>query len=79
MTGGLTKLADVVIGVGLRHGSDGEEGARVAAQGFTQDVLPEIDAGGPQSLQFGKVHLHTQWATSGCERGKCGGCECVSP
>lgn len=60
MTGGLTKLADVVVGVRLRHGSDGEEGARVAAQGFTQDVLPEIDAGGPQSFQFRKVHLNTQ-------------------
>lgn len=55
----LTELADVVIGVGLWHGSDGEEGARVAAQGFTQDVLPEIDAGRPQSLQFRKVHLNT--------------------
>lgn len=58
MTGGLTELADVVIGVGLRHGSDGEQGAGVAAQGFAQDVLPEIDAGGPQGLQFGKVHLN---------------------
>lgn len=69
MTGGLTKLADVVIGVRLWHGSDGEEGARVASQGFTQDVLPEIDAGGPQRLQFRKVHLNTQWATSRTEHG----------
>lgn len=69
MTGGLTKLADVVVGAGLWHGSDGEEGAGVAAQGFTQDVLPEIDAGGPQRLQFGKVHLSTQWDANRFQHG----------
>lgn len=58
--GGLTELADVVVGAGLWHGSDGEEGARVASQGLAQDVLSEIDAGGPQRLQFGKVHLDAQ-------------------
>lgn len=56
----LTKLTDVVIGVGLRHGSDGEKWAAVPPQGFTQDVLSQIDLRGPQRLQFRKVHLRTQ-------------------
>lgn len=31
----LTKLTDVIIGVGLWHGSDGQQGAVVTPQGFT--------------------------------------------
>lgn len=74
----LTKLADVVIGTRLWHGSDGEEGTRVAPQGFTQDVLPEIGAGGPQSLQFRKVHLNTQRANDRFEHGNCNVQHCES-
>lgn len=31
----LTKLTDVIIGVGLWHGSDGQKGAAVPPQSFT--------------------------------------------
>ena len=54
----LTKLTDVIIGVGLRHGSDGEKWAAVPAEGFTQYVLSQVDLRCPQILQFGKVHLN---------------------
>lgn len=46
----LTKLTDVIIGVGLWHGSDGEKGAAVSPQSFTQDVLSQVYLRGPQSL-----------------------------
>lgn len=48
----LTKLADVIVGVGLWHGRDSEEWAVVPPKGFTEDVLSEIDLRGPQILQF---------------------------
>lgn len=51
----------MVNGVRLRHGSDGEKWAAVPPQGFTQDILSQIDLRGPQSLQFRKVHLRIQW------------------
>lgn len=56
----LTELADMIIRVGLRHGSDGKEWAAISSQGFTQVVLSQVDLRCPQSLQFGQVHLRTQ-------------------
>lgn len=56
----LTELTDVIIGVGLRHGSDGDKGAAVSPQSFTKDVLSQVDLRGPQSLQLGQVHLRVQ-------------------
>lgn len=53
----LTKLTYVIIGIGLWHGSDCEKGTGVSPQGFTQDILSQVDLWGPQSLQFGQVHL----------------------
>jgi len=59
----LTELTDVVVGGGLGHGGDGEEGAAVPRQGLAQDVLPQIDLGASQALQLGQMHLPTHRGT----------------
>lgn len=51
-TGLLTKLADVIVGVGLWHSRDSDEWAAVPPKCFTKDVLSQIDLRGPQILQF---------------------------
>lgn len=56
----LTKLADVIVGVGLWHGCDSNQWAAVSPKCFTEDVLSEIDLRGPQILQFWQVHLYKQ-------------------
>lgn len=60
-TGLLTKLADVIIGVGLWHGRDSDEWAAVPPKCFTEDVLSQIDLRGPQILQFWQVHLFNNY------------------
>lgn len=55
----LTKLVDVITGLGLGHGSDCEEGAVVSSQGFTQYILSQVNLRCPQIFQFGKVHLYS--------------------
>lgn len=56
----LTELTDVIIRIGFRHGSDSEKGAAVSPQSLTEDILSQVDLGGPQSLKFGQVHLKIQ-------------------
>lgn len=60
-----TELADVVVAGGLRHGSDGQQGAVVSSQRLAELLLSVVGVRSAQSVQLLEMHLtHTHQITT---------------